>query len=75
MGIRHDITCPLCGNYPETNDHSFFECVYSNICLKDTLDWLKTKLSKIGLVEIWKGIARKVTGKPVEDSCGQYWLC
>ncbi|XP_015166803.1 uncharacterized protein [Solanum tuberosum] len=38
MGIGQDITCPLCGSYPETNAHLFFECEFSKACLEDILN-------------------------------------
>ncbi|KAK4731425.1 hypothetical protein R3W88_024413 [Solanum pinnatisectum] len=63
MGICWDKECLLCGSRPESINHLFFECEFSNEFLKEVLEWLKIGVKRTNIEGLWRRITRRAKGK------------
>ncbi|XP_060202908.1 uncharacterized protein LOC132631339 [Lycium barbarum] len=62
IGVCQEDSCLLCGCYPETREHLFFQCTYSQTCLKDIMEWLQIKVINWEKEGTWRRLARQAKG-------------
>lgn len=63
VGVCTETRCEICGESKETIQHLFFECKFSNECLKLLLKWLGKGIQEPDIENVWKKLTRNVKGK------------
>lgn len=67
LKISQDSACTICGIQRETVEHLFFECKYSEECLKRLLIWMQRGTIKHDLKGRWRRIPRGIHGKKCRE--------
>ncbi|XP_019231943.1 PREDICTED: uncharacterized protein LOC109212727 [Nicotiana attenuata] len=62
LGVCTETRCEMCGGCIETIQHLFFECHFSEECLKILKEWLGLRANVLGIDGIWQRLTRNVKG-------------
>ncbi|XP_010667293.1 uncharacterized protein LOC104884351 [Beta vulgaris subsp. vulgaris] len=70
FGLSNDDSCPVCMQSTENIQHLFFECVFSNCCMREIMAWLGFNWRRKSLFQTCRWMRSRYTGNRFKRQVG-----